>query len=551
MKPMPSITLRALLRPKSGGSPAIAALCDAVGNNICIVDPSGKPLLGETSAETSATRSRVPVVFEEATLGFVLGPPAPASALAMLLAHLAAREAEGRALAAEVLHLYREVHLIEQLSEQLAALLNLSSVGESALAQARRLIPATHGGILVADSAESPLRSAASFGGASGPLTPSSNFAASIHQRGIAEIVNNCAADPRALDSERGLGALICAPLRAGQRTVGLIALANAAAGAAYSAADLKLLNTIALQTAAAIENSFLCAEMVDAARDREQLIAIQKELDTARTIQHLLVPRTFPPFPERTDFELHAQMNSARAVGGDFFDFFLIDEDRLGLVIGDVSGKGIPAALFMAVTRTQVKTTALRGMPPAECFLEVNRVLVQERVSAMFATCFYGLLNLKTGEFHYCSAGHNPPYLLRAEGGAAEPISEVGGIPLGLFDGMGYTGSTVYLRPGDSLFLYTDGVPEAQNMAENDLSDERLMAMLGANTSLSCKELIHFVTREVSAFTNGAPQSDDITMLSIRRLGNPASQAELEQADSKSIRPPMNFSEVPARKTS
>jgi hypothetical protein len=113
--------------------------------------------------------------------------------------------------------------------------------------------------------------------------------------------------------------------------------------------------------------------------------------------------------------------------------------------VIGDVSGKGIPAALFMAVTRTQVKTTAQRGMPPAECFHEVNRVLVQEQVSAMFATCFYGLLNLKSGEFHYCSAGHNPPYVLRAGGGAAEPITEVGGIPLGLFDGMGYTGSTVH----------------------------------------------------------------------------------------------------------
>jgi sigma-B regulation protein RsbU (phosphoserine phosphatase) len=273
------------------------------------------------------------------------------------------------------------------------------------------------------------------------------------------------------------------------------------------------------LQTAAAIENSLLCAEMVGAARDREQLIAIQKELDTARTIQHLLVPRTFPPFPERTDFDLHAQMTSARAVGGDFFDFFLIDEDRLGVVIGDVSGKGIPAALFMAVTRTQVKTTALRGMPPAECFYEVNRVLVQEQVRAMFATCFYGLLNLRSGEFHYCSAGHNPPYLLRAGATAAEPITEVGGIPLGLFDGMGYTGSTVHLGPGDSLFLYTDGVPEAQNAAEHDLTDDRLVEILSAGNTLSCQDLIHFVTHQVSAFTQGAPQSDDITMLCIRRL--------------------------------
>jgi sigma-B regulation protein RsbU (phosphoserine phosphatase) len=136
-----------------------------------------------------------------------------------------------------------------------------------------------------------------------------------------------------------------------------------------------------------------------------------------------------------------------------------------------------------------------------------------------MFATCFYGLLNLKSGEFHYCSAGHNPPYVLRAGGGAAEPITEVGGIPLGLFDGMGYTGSTVHLGAGDSLFLYTDGVPEAQNAAELDLTDARLMEILGAGSTLSCQDLIHFVTHEVSAFTQGAPQSDDITMLCIRRL--------------------------------
>jgi serine phosphatase RsbU (regulator of sigma subunit) len=509
---MSGISLKALLRPKSASFPVIAGLCQALGDKLSIEDAAGKSLLGESSAAP-----RVPVELEGATLGYVIGPEGPASALALLLTHLAAREAEGRALAAEVLHLYREVHLIEQLSEQLAAILNLSSVGESALAQARRLITSTNGCILVTGSADGPLSTAAAFGSVIGPLSPDSNFTASLRARGIAEIVNDCAADPRANDSERRLGALICAPLRAGQRTVGIIALANDAAGAVYSTADLKLLNTIALQTAAAIENSLLAAEMVGAARDREQLIAIQKELDTARTIQHLLVPRTFPPFPERKDFELHAQMTSARAVGGDFFDFFLIDEDRLGIVIGDVSGKGIPAALFMAVTRTQVKTTAQRGMPPAECFLEVNRVLVQERVSAMFATCFYGLLNLKTGEFDYCSAGHNPPYLLRANAAAAEPISEVGGIPLGLFDGMGYTGSTMQLRPGDSLFLYTDGVPEAQNIHQDDLSDERLMAILGANSKFNCKDLIHSVTREVSAFTGDAPQSDDITMLSFR----------------------------------
>jgi len=513
---MAALNLKSLLSPKGGALSAVAALVEAMGGKVGIADASGKPLVGALSTGPS----RVPITLEDATLGWVTGPPAAASAAAGLLMHLAAKESERRALAGEVLHLYREVHLIEHLSEQLTALLDLSAVGQSALDQARRLITASHGGILVREEPGGPLRSIASFGasgdGPAAPLPPSSRFAASIVERGLAEIVNDCAADPHALDAELPLRPLICAPLRAKQRTVGVIALANTS-GTAYSTADLKLLNTIALQTAAAIENALLCSEMVVAARDRAQLSSIQKELDTARTIQHMLVPRTFPPFPDRRDFDIHAQMTSARAVGGDFFDFFLMGEDRLGVVIGDVSGKGIPAALYMAVTRTQIKTMALQGIRPEDCLLDVNRVLVRERVGGMYATCFYGLLNTRTGELRYCNAGHNPPYLLRSTG-ALDSISEVGGIPLGFFDNRGYTGSCAQLEPGDALFLYTDGVPEANNAALEEFTSERLAASLHDNMSLACREMIDRITREVLAFTAGAPQSDDITMLSIRR---------------------------------
>jgi serine phosphatase RsbU (regulator of sigma subunit) len=513
---MAALTLKSLLNPKAEASYAVAILVGALGDTLGVEDASGQLLVGEVSAGPS----RVPVTLEDATLGWVTGPPALAAAAACLLTHLAAKESERRALAGEVLHLYREVHLIEHLSEQLTALLDLSAVGQSALDQARRLIAASHGGILVMEEPGGPLRSVASFGasgdGQAAPLTPSSRFAASIVERGIAEIVNDCAADPRALETERSLRSLICAPLRAKQRTVGVIALANTL-GTPYSTADLKLLNTIALQTAAAIENSLLCSEMVVAARDRAQLAALQKELDTARTIQHLLVPRTFPPFPDRKDFDIHAQMTSARAVGGDFFDFFLLGEDRLGVVIGDVSGKGIPAALFMAVTRTQIKTTALQDTRPEDCLLHVNQALVRENVGGLFASCFYGVLNIRTGELCYCSAGHNPPYLLRASG-AVELISETGGIPLGLFNNMGYTGSCAQLEPGDALFLYTDGVPEADNAAFEQFTDERLAASLRDSISFGCQEMIDRLTRELLAFTAGAPQSDDITMLAIRR---------------------------------
>src|SRR5437868_8005960 len=206
---MPGPTLRALLGPRSGSLPALTALLAASNADICISDPAGKILLGVAPTETSADDARVPVEFDDATLGFVTGPPASAKAVALLLTHLAARDSEGRALAAETLHLYREVHLIEQLSEQLAALLDLSAVSQSALGQAQRLIAATHGGILVMEEADGTLRKAASFGPSSGdfvdgggPLLPDSRFAASILERGIAEIVNHCASDPRVGDPE-------------------------------------------------------------------------------------------------------------------------------------------------------------------------------------------------------------------------------------------------------------------------------------------------------------------------------------------------------------
>lgn len=508
---MAGVTLKTLLGPKAGSSAPLKGLIEAVGGNIGIEDAAGKPLFGCLTAGPS----RVPIKVENATLGWVTGSPAPAAAIAALVTHLAAQDFERRALSTEVLHLYREIHLIEQLSEQLTALLDLAPVSQSALEQARRLIAASHGAILVLEKPGGPLQLVASFGADAPDLSPSSRFAASTVTRGTAEIVNDVGSDRRALDSGLSIRSLICAPLRAKQRTVGVIALASSN-GTPYTSTDLKLLNTIALQTAAAIENSLLCSEMLVAVREREQLNAIQKELDTARTIQHALVPRTFPPFPERADFEIHAEMTSAKAVGGDFFDFFLIDDDRLAVVIGDVSGKGIPAALYMAVTRTQIKTTALQGMPPQECLAEVNRVLVREKVSSMFATCFYGVLNTRTGQLHYCNAGHNPPYLLRVSG-AVEPVELAGGIPLGLFEAKPYAGGFVELAAGDALFLYTDGVPEATNPAQDDFSDERLTAVLRAASSLPCKEIVNQVNREVAAFTAGAPQSDDITMLSIR----------------------------------
>jgi len=513
---MASLSLKTMLGAKSGAVASVTALMSAMEGPLGIEDAAGNLLMGARDG-----LSRVPIASNGGTLGCVTGPRASAEALGSLLRHLVAKEVERRALAGEVLHLYREIHLIDELSEELTALLELSAVSRSALAQAHRLIAATSGGVLVRDKASDPLHYTAKFGEEDALPEADSTYADSVMERGVAEILNVGAmvgggSSEAPISGASPFRCLILAPLRAKQRTHGVIVLINDA-GVPYTAADLKLLNTIALQTAAAIENSLMCAEMVDAARYREQLTAIERELDTARKIQQSLLPREFPPFPGRADFDIHAQMTSARAVGGDFFDFFLIDEHELGIVIGDVSGKGTPAALYMAMTHTHVKSVALRGLAPEDCMAEVNRILRSDNSSSMFATCFYGILNTRTGELRYSNAGHNAPFRIAATG-EVTPLEARGGTPLGLLPWNKYDGATAQLGAGDGLLLFTDGVPEANNQEEEQFNDERVVEILSGAARLSPRQIVDTMNARLLAFTAGAPQSDDITMVCVRR---------------------------------
>ena len=491
---MPAPTLRALLSPRSSSLPALKALLGAANDEICISEAGGKTLLG-VDAKESADHARVPVEFEGTTLGFVAGPSASANAIALLLTHLAARESEGRGLASEILHLYREVHLIEQLSEQLAALLDLSAVSQSALGQAHRLISATHGGILVMEEADGTLRNTACFGPScgdfvdgSGPLLPDSRFAASILERGIAEIVNSCASDPRVGDSERTLKALICAPLRAGQRTVGIIALASDAPDASYSAADLKLLNTIALQTAAAIANSILCTEMVDAARARAAFAA---ELHAASTVQQLLLQSASRPTP---GFQVESVYLPASEVGGDFFFVSSAPDGSLIAIVGDVSGKGLTAAMRVAMILGALRRETSHD--PGEVLFGLNNALIaQGQLGFTTACCIRISLS---GEYILSNAGHIAPYLSGRE------IETPSALPLGLMLDQTYDVTRGRLNSGERLVLLSDGVPEARSQTGELYGFERLSSL----TRMSAQEIAE------AAQLFG--QEDDITVLTL-----------------------------------
>ena len=250
----------------------------------------------------------------------------------------------------------------------------------------------------------------------------------------------------------------------------------------------------------------------------REQLVAIQQELGIAARIQQSMLPRTFPPFPDREEFELYATMFAAKEVGGDFYDFFLIDEHRLGFVIADVSGKGVPAAIFMAVSRTLLRATALEKLPPGKCLEYVNAALSSDSDTTMFVTVFYGILHTDTGEVEFCIGGHNPPYLFSANG-RVQVLDTPTHMLLGVLSDVPYETHRLKLEPGEGMFLFTDGVTEAMDANDVLYSEERLEEVLQKFRDRSADEMVREVVTDVRKHAGDAPQSDDITVLVLRYL--------------------------------
>jgi sigma-B regulation protein RsbU (phosphoserine phosphatase) len=248
------------------------------------------------------------------------------------------------------------------------------------------------------------------------------------------------------------------------------------------------------------------------------KLVALQQELDIANVIQTSILPRTFPAFPDRKEFDIFAKMIPAKEVGGDLYDFFMIDKYRLGIVIGDVSGKGIAAALLMAVCKTLLKATANKGMPADNILSEVNNIIVDESPSNMFVTVFYGVLDTRSGAFEYSNGGHNSPYLLSKDG-SIKQIPEVGGLIIGAMRNSEYQSNVIILQPGESVFFYTDGVTEAFNKEKEEYKEARLEKVLEGKHSLSTTDLVTQVFEDVQTFTNGFEQSDDITCLALKYL--------------------------------
>lgn len=301
---------------------------------------------------------------------------------------------------------------------------------------------------------------------------------------------------------------ILAVPLQTEERVIGLVYLDSSFMVREFKNDDLNLLTVMANIAAIRIEHARL-AQVEQAEKMRAQ------ELEHAARIQRSILPTQFPPFPDRKEFDLHAAMVPAKEVGGDLFDFFLLDDDHLGFVIGDVSGKGAPAALFMAVSRTLLRATARHESSPGQCFSYVNADLMEQNVSSMFVTMFYGVLDLRTGELRYANAGHNPAYIFSPDG-TLRALKSKSGPMLGIFEGLPYRTLTEQLKPGEKILLYTDGVPEARNK-DGEFGDERLEQFIAQHAAESVEELTRNLHKAVQDFAAGTPQFDDITVLALR----------------------------------
>lgn len=262
----------------------------------------------------------------------------------------------------------------------------------------------------------------------------------------------------------------------------------------------------------------------------------IDKELEFAKSIQSSALPNAFPAFPKRKDFDIYASMDPAKEVGGDFYDFYLTGENALSFLIADVSGKGIPAAMFMMRAKTELKTLTEAELPLCDVFTNGNASLCEGNDAGMFVTAWQGNIDLENGLVTYANAGHNPP-LVRHADGKFEYLRSRAGFVLAGMEGMKYRPQELQLQPGDIIYLYTDGVTEATDANNQLYGEERLLQTINSKPFESMKELCDYIKDDVAAFVGDAPQFDDITMLALHYIGTPAAPSvHVEEAKLEDI---------------
>jgi len=418
---------------------------------------------------------------------------------------------EARDLGRETLDRYREINLLYTIGEAISGRLDPDEILQLTLQEAKRVIHATVGmvrlsSLQVTADGEQEMEVKASFGDVSdgkvsGELVD--QVISQVCQSGRPAIVNKL---PTQVDDT---SRLICAPLKTRDQVVGVILLGRPEGQPEFAAGDEKLLTALAGQAANAIETARLHQEEVNRQR-------LEEELAIGRQIQLSLLPEACPVVP---GWEFAAVYRPATQVGGDLYDFleFPGDPRQIGLVIADVTGKGVPAALFMALCRTVVRVNSNRDQGPAAALMQANQFIARDNRPGLFLSAFYAILDSETGRLVYSSAGHNWPLWLRSAAGEIEELA-AHGIVLGLFRDIQLEERAIEVGPGDLLVFYTDGVPEAMNGAGEMFGEGRLQAVVGSDPEASSQQVAQAILQAVEAFTGDIPPSDDLTLFVLKR---------------------------------
>jgi phosphoserine phosphatase RsbU/P len=321
-------------------------------------------------------------------------------------------------------------------------------------------------------------------------------------------LTNDLSSDPRfaGVRTDGDIRSILCVPLLAKNKLIGILAVFNKSEGNGFTEDDKRLLSILATQSAHVLETTRLYQQ-------EQSLKVIQEQVRLAAVIQNDLLPKKFPTIP---GYEIIGKSIPAQLVGGDYFDFITLNDTKIAICVGDISGKGFPASLLMANLQATLRGQTMVTTSARQCICNSNRLLFESTSSEKFATLFYGLLDWEQHKFQVCNAGHDPPFHLSRDGNLKRLLT--GGIVLGIIDPFPYEEESIPISLNDTIVIYTDGVTEAMNNHQEMFGEEKLSALLMQHRDLSARELMDMITNSVNAHIGDHPQSDDLTVVVIKR---------------------------------
>src|SRR3954447_16638927 len=499
---VPADAVRAIVEaafPVAGDHRGAVTILDVDGR---VVAATGDPAAIAVDRRPTARADIAPIHVDGRLVGSVVSSgdvgPNVGAVVAAALGQLVAESVARRDLATEALETYRELSLLYRIAETIGSSLDPREIGPRILSEAERVLRAD-AGVVRTTIEDATLE----FG--RGDQALQTRLAAAAGPLGAAGMAGETALVVHAVDP---FCSLLAAPLRTRGRVLGSVVLGRLPGQRQFVTGDQRLLLALAQYAALALERSSYH-------RHDAQRLRLEQEVAIGRRIPRSLMPRRFPAIP---GWEFAARYEAARDVGGDFYDVFQPRRARrhVAIVVADVTGKGIPAALFMADARALVRAAADHTNDPAEVLERVNRVIVNERRASLFITAFFALLDTRTGDLRYVSAGHEAPILVRADGSTrALPGT---GVLLGAFPTVELAERSVRLDRGDRLVVYTDGVTDAIDPSRRRLGDARLRATIRAAGDASADGLVTAIMSAIAAFASGTEPADDVTLLAIGR---------------------------------